>query len=70
MLLFCLLYPPSSLVDDPARLKHEKVRVYDRTALVPGYCDEEDDVKLAILSAIDAGQSPGSNDASSCLVDV
>ncbi|KZV71314.1 hypothetical protein PENSPDRAFT_578022 [Peniophora sp. CONT] len=54
VLLFCLLYPPSSLVDNPARLRSEQLQVHDRTALVPGYCDEEDDTLSALLGAIDA----------------
>lgn len=55
VVLFCLLYPPSSLVNDPDSLHSDRIQVHDRTALVPGYCDEDEDIETALLNAIDAG---------------
>ncbi|VDB99679.1 unnamed protein product [Peniophora sp. CBMAI 1063] len=54
VLLFCLLYPPTSLVDDLNHLQREEVSIHDRTAHVPGYCEEENDLESAITKAIDA----------------
>lgn len=54
-LLFCLLHPPSSLVDDPA-LQSENLKVFDRTHCVPEYDDDYVDPRDFILDAVKAGE--------------
>ncbi|ETW87262.1 hypothetical protein HETIRDRAFT_469158 [Heterobasidion irregulare TC 32-1] len=53
-LLFCLLHPPSSLVDDPARLQSENLKVFDRTHCVPEYDDDYVDPRDFILDVVKA----------------
>ncbi|KAI0318978.1 hypothetical protein OF83DRAFT_1163171 [Amylostereum chailletii] len=53
LLLFCFLYPPSSLVNDPARLQAENLHVYDKTGDVPGYSENwTDPTRSAPISAL------------------
>ena len=47
VLLYSLLYPPSTLVENPSR---EGLSVVDRTAEVPGYSDTCPDLPEFILS--------------------
>jgi len=54
-LLFCLLYPPASLVDSSTSLVLPgKLQVLDRIGNVPGYSDDWSDPRDQILSVIRA----------------
>ena len=62
--LFCLLYPPSSLLGT-SRVQSDRVHVLDKTANVPGYCDDEHKsesdriaaLKRELLETIRSGES-------------
>ena len=62
--LFCFLYPPSSLLG-PSRVQSDRVHVVDKTANVPGYDDadyksEADRItalKRELLETIRSGES-------------
>ena len=61
--LFCFLYPPSSL--GPSRVQSDRVHVVDRTANVPGYDDDDHNsetdriaaLKRELLEIIRSGES-------------
>jgi elongator complex protein 5 len=52
VLLFSLLYPPSTLAGVPRR---EGLHVVDRTADVPGYSETSDDLAEFILNRVKQG---------------
>lgn len=56
-LLFCFLFPPSSLLPSASFTSAEShsVQVFDRTACIPGYDDEYVDPTVSILDAVKAG---------------
>lgn len=56
VLLFSLLYPPSTLAEVPCR---EALWVVDRTADVPGYSESSDDLAEFILNRIKQGMAYG-----------
>jgi hypothetical protein len=51
-LLFCLLYSPSSLVDEA----REKIQVFNYLGNVPGYNDTFSDLRQDILTAVKSGK--------------
>lgn len=51
VLLFCLLYSPTTIADSDC-LRSENVRVFDWTANIPGYADVYLDVREQIFDAI------------------
>jgi len=55
-LLFCLLYPPASLLEGPASL-HERLQVVDRIGCVPGYSDNWSDPQDQILSCVETASN-------------
>ncbi|TFY69755.1 hypothetical protein EVJ58_g248 [Rhodofomes roseus] len=57
-LLFSLLYPPSALVEQN-QLSHERLQIFDWTSQVPGYSENDFDVKSQMLGTVqDAPQGP------------
>lgn len=54
-LLFCFLYPPTSLIADQPNVSNGSLTVFDYTARIPGY-DETRDSCNEILVAVRSGQ--------------
>jgi len=54
-LLFCFLYPPTSLIADWPNVSNGSLKVFDYTERIPGY-DETRDSRNEILVAVRSGQ--------------
>jgi elongator complex protein 5 len=54
-LLFCFLYPPTSLIADRPNTSSDSLKVFDYTGRIPGY-DETHDSRDEILAAVRSGQ--------------
>lgn len=54
-LLFCFLYPPTSLIPDWPNTSNDSLKVFDYTERVPGY-DETRESRDEILAAVRSGQ--------------
>jgi elongator complex protein 5 len=55
VLLFCFLYPPSSIVDNPTRLQSVRLQVFDRTSSIPGYSKTGDNITEFMNEAVGMG---------------
>lgn len=53
-LLFCFLYPPTSLIPHWPNTSNDSLKVFDYTERVPGY-DETHDSRDEILAAVRSG---------------